>query len=118
MQVTPEITFNHMERSPKLESLVQRRIAKLERYCDHITSCETVVEKAQDAVTSGSEYRVRVMVRVPPRHELVGTREQGNEHRQVTPDEAIHQAFDAVERQVKDLSEKQREHSRERPPAP
>ena len=107
MQVAPEITFNHMERESDLESLVERRIAKLERYCDHITSCDTIVEKARVPPSSGNEYRVQVIVKVPPQHKFVGEHKQGDEHRFVGPDEAIDRAFDAVERQVKNLSDRQ-----------
>lgn len=104
MQQEPEIVFNNMEKDPELESLVNRRIQKLERYCDHIASCHVAVEKKQEAVSSGSEYAARVMVRVPPKHELIGKVTEQEEGRIMNAKDAIHGAFDAAERQVKTLS--------------
>lgn len=109
MQTAPEITFNGMTKTPNLEALVERRIRKLERYCDHITSCQAIVEKNQAAVSSGSEYRARITVHVPPRHELVATEKQGAQHRYVGPDEVIHQAFDGLESQLRELNGRQHE---------
>jgi ribosome-associated translation inhibitor RaiA len=39
-----QITFRNMEPDAKLERAVQAQAAKLERYCDHITSCRVLLE--------------------------------------------------------------------------
>lgn len=108
MQVEPEITFNGLEKDDALMELVQRRIGKLERYNDHITSCQTVVEKNQEAVNSGTEYRVRVSARVPPKHELVAKYRNGTSKHPITIEQVIAKAFNAMEHQLRELSERQR----------
>jgi cold shock CspA family protein len=56
---------------------------------------------------SGSPYRVRVDVTVPPGHEFVGRREpgQGEMHEQL--ETVIKDVFESVERQLDEISERQ-----------
>lgn len=107
MNVAPEITFRDVQRSEALDALIQRRIEHLERVCDHVSSCRVVVEEPQQHMSSGSPYRVRIDVTVPPGHEVVGRREpgQGDLHEELGT--VIRDAFDAVERQLDEITEKQ-----------
>jgi hypothetical protein len=64
------------------------------------------VEQRHKHKHTGNPYRVRIDVRIPPHHELVVDREprQGN----VPLPKLIRDAFTAVERQLKQVVQKQR----------
>jgi cold shock CspA family protein len=107
MQVPLEISYRNLEKTQAIEDLVQEKAARLEKFCDHITSCRIAIEKTHDHPKSGSPYRVRIDLRVPPNHELAVDRnpDQGTQY---PPLEAvIRDAFGAAERQLKQLNEKQ-----------
>lgn len=108
MQMEPEIAFNGVEKDDSLVQLLQRRIGKLERFNDHIISCHTVVEKNQEAVDRGTEFRVRVSTRVPPKHELVAKYRNGPQHQPLALEQVIAKAFNAMERQLRELTQRQR----------
>ena len=43
--MTIEITARHFSPSDKLNELVQKKISKMEKYSDHITSCHVILFK-------------------------------------------------------------------------
>lgn len=108
MQVPIEITFRHIGMTEALDRTVRELAAKLERYCDHIQSCRVAVERPNAHPTSGSGYRVRIDLMVPPGHEVVIRREA--DEGLVTDDlyKVLHDAFHAAERKLKKLNSKQR----------
>jgi cold shock CspA family protein len=108
MQVPLELTFRGVERTPALEQLIAEQAGRLERFCPYITSCRVTVEKPQLHQRVGNEWRVRVEAHVPPGHDLVAVTEPGNEPMHVELRRVIHDTFQAVERQLKALVEKQR----------
>ena len=84
------------------------KAARLDRFCDHISRCDIAIEQPNHAQQSGNPYRVRVDVTVPPGHELVADEKQ-IEHEMHEPlTKVINDAFKNMERQVKELAEKQR----------
>ena len=95
-------------RQAELEERVRRRAEKLERYCDHITSCRVAIERPHHAEASGNPYRVRIDLTVPPGHELVVRKEPGDNDGQTDLLTVVNGAFEAAERQLKALVEKQR----------
>jgi cold shock CspA family protein/ribosome-associated translation inhibitor RaiA len=107
MQVPLRLTFRHVNKTDAIEELIRKQAAKLERVCDHIVSCTIAVEKPQEHQRSGSPFRVRIDVTVPPEHELVVTREpgEGDLHEQLPT--VIRDAFGAMRRQLKKLVDKQ-----------
>lgn len=108
MQVPLEVTYRDVPHTETIEALVQEKVAKLERICDHINSCHIAIEKVHDRPRSGSPYRVRIDLTVPPGHELVADQNPG-EGNQYEPLEAvIRDAFEAAERQLKELNQRQR----------
>ncbi|MEW6754474.1 MAG: HPF/RaiA family ribosome-associated protein [Candidatus Latescibacterota bacterium] len=108
MEVPLELSYRGIERTDALDELIRSKVAQLERVCDHIVSCRIAVEKAQARQQTGSPFRVRIDMRVPPGHELVVARE--------TTDNAPHEdlptvlrgAFEAARQQLRELSERQR----------
>lgn len=109
MNVQPEITYRSVEKTEAIDSLVNSKIAKLEKFCDHISSCRVAIEKAHDHPSSGSPYRVRLDITVPPSHELAVDRSPDNGNQYEPVDAVIRHAFDAMERQLKELNERQQD---------
>ncbi|MBD3881421.1 HPF/RaiA family ribosome-associated protein [Phormidium tenue FACHB-886] len=109
MQVSPEVTYREVEKTAAIDNLIQEKIAKLERLCSYISNCQIAVEKQHDRPRSGSPYRVRIDLTVPPSHELVADSSPSTEEQYVALDRVIRDAFSKMERQLKDLTQKQRE---------
>lgn len=109
MKVALEITYRDVEKSAAIESLIHEKVAKLERLCDYISSCQIAVEKINDRPKSGSPYRVRIDLTVPPSHELVADSHPSTEVQYVELDTVVRDAFSKIERQLKELTSKQRE---------
>ena len=95
-------------RQAEIEERVRQRAEKLERYCDHIMSCRVAIERPHRAEASGNPYRVRIDLTVPPGHELVVRKEPGDNDLQSDLITVVNGAFEAAERQLKALVEKQR----------
>jgi len=108
MKIPLEMTFRGIEKTPELEELIRVGVAKLEQICDHIISCRVAVEKAQAHQRSGSPYRIRIDLRIPPGHELAVKHghHRGDAHE--TLPRAIREAFANARRRVKELVERQR----------
>lgn len=109
MKIPPEITYRDVEKSAAIDNLITEKIAKLERLCDYINRCEVAVEKIHDRPRNGSPYRVRIDVTVPPNHELVADSNPAEQQQYVELDTVVRDAFSRMERQLKDLTRKQRE---------
>lgn len=107
MIIPPEITCRNVDSSPALESLILEKAAKLDEVHDKIMSCRTAIEKVQEHQRSGSPYRVRIIVRVPPNKELVVSRDPGNGDVNERLKTAVNDAFDTMRRQLVRLKQKQ-----------
>ena len=98
MEVPLELSFDGIEKTTPVEQLIHEQVAKLEKYFDHIISCRVTVERPQAA---GNPYGIRIIVRVPPEHELVVRQEaaEGAVHEDL--DTLIRDAFKRMQRQIK-----------------
>lgn len=108
MQVLPEISYKNVEKNEEIEGLINRQIAKLEQVCNYMTSCHIAVERRHQHQQTGNPYRVRIDVRVPPGHELVVKRISTEGEREEPLPTVLRKAFEAMQRQVKELVERQR----------
>ncbi|MFZ0243504.1 MAG: HPF/RaiA family ribosome-associated protein [Desulfobacterales bacterium] len=104
MEIPPEIAYRNVEKSAGLEELIREKAAKLDEIHDKLISCRIAVEKAQEQ-SSGSPYRVRIVLRVPPGKELVVAREPGEGQVNERLTTAVNSAFDAIRRQLIKLKE-------------
>ncbi len=111
MKVPPEITYRNVDKTGAIATLVDEKIAKLERVCNYINSCQIAIEKDHDRPRGGSPFRVRIDVTVPPNHELVAESSPGEPNQYPKLETVIRDAFSKMERQLKDLSDLQRESS-------
>lgn len=108
MQLPVEISYRGVEKSDQLEELIRSKAARLDRFCDHISRCDIVLEHPNHAQHSGNPFRVRIDVTVPPGHELVAEEKQGAHEMHEPLSKVINDAFKTMERQLKTLVEKQR----------
>lgn len=108
MQGPMTISFKDVVKTPEIEDLITRKIAKLERFCDYLISCRVIVEQPQKHQEVGNPYRVRIDMKVPPAHELIVNEpsSQGDMHDPLNV--VLTKAFHKAERQLKELVEKQR----------
>lgn len=103
-----ELTCRNIPRTAGLERLVHEQVARLDKVCHYLASCRVSIEREQAHQRSGSPYRVRVDMRLPPQQELVVTREpgQGNLHDPVSV--VVRRAFDGARRSLKRNVERHR----------
>jgi cold shock CspA family protein/ribosome-associated translation inhibitor RaiA len=107
MEVPPEITFRGVGKSDEIETHILKRAAKLDDIHPGIISCRVTVEREQEHQRSGSPYRVRVIVRIPPNKELIGQHEPGEGKIDDRLQTAVTEAFNAVQRQLVKTKEMQ-----------
>lgn len=107
MQVPVEISYRNIKKTPKLDALIHRKIAKLEKLCNYMISCRVAIELPQKHPDTGNPYQVRIDMKVPPAHALVAkhTASEGDMHDPL--EVIITKTFRAAERQLKDLSGRQ-----------
>jgi len=108
MNVPVQVSFRGLRKYSDIETLVYEQAGKLEKFCDHVSSCRVAIEKTQYAQRRGNPYRVRIDVTVAPRHELIVRREpsQGDLHYPLSS--VILRAFGAMQRQLIKLTHRQR----------
>jgi len=94
-----------MTASEAVDAVIRKQAAKLDRFCDHITSCRVSVALAAPHRHQGTRYAVHVDLTVPG-EEIVSTHGQENEDINV----AIRDAFDAVQRRLEDYVRERRGH--------
>lgn len=90
------------------EALVTELAEKLERHCDHITSCQVAVERPNAHPTFGARWRVRIELHVAGSEPIVVRREQGDGRIYEDMSTVLHDAFHAADRQLRELVRKQR----------
>ena len=108
MQLPIEISYRGVEKTEEIDDLIRGKAARLDRFCDHISRCDIAVEHPNQQQHSGNPFRVRIDVTVPPGHELIADEKQAGHEMHEPLTKIINDAFKTMERQLKDLVEKQR----------
>lgn len=108
MKVPLQVAFHGVPTSSKIDELVRERAEKLERVCDHITSCRVTIEKPHRSRGAAEHWQVRVDIRVPPSHELVVRRESTEMSTRDGLHGVVVRAFEAARRRLEKLNERQR----------
>jgi ribosome-associated translation inhibitor RaiA len=120
MKIPLEITYRNVQKDDSLETLIFEKSAKLEQVCGHIASCRIAIERPQRHQRSGSSYRVRLDITVPPSNELVVKREAGEGEMHEELSTVIRKVFGSARRKLRKYKEVQRGeikiHSREKIP--
>jgi cold shock CspA family protein len=107
MQTPLELTFNNFAPSAAVEARIRRRVAKLERYFERMTSCHVWVDAVHTSPAPTRRrgktvsYEIRIELRVPGA-DLAISRKPGDigAHKNIMV--AIRDSFDAMERRLKD----------------
>lgn len=108
MKVPLQIAFHGVPSSPRIEDLVRERASKLERFCDHLSSCRVTVEKPHRSRGTAEHWQVRIDLTVPPGHELVVRRESTQQTARDGLYGVVVDAFDAAKRRLEKLNARQR----------
>ncbi|RJQ62096.1 MAG: HPF/RaiA family ribosome-associated protein [Desulfobacteraceae bacterium] len=108
MRVPLEITFRDVDKTEGLEELIREKATKLEIVCQDMISCRVAIEKPQSHQRSGSPYRVRINMRIPPGHEIVAERKSGEGDLHDPLPKVIRSAFEAADKQLRALNAKRR----------
>lgn len=109
MKVPVEITYRGVEKTEALEELIHSKIAKLEKFCNYMSSCHVAIEKVHDRPKTGSPYRVRLDITVPPSHELAVSENPNDGIQYESLEVVIRDAFEGARRQLVELVQRQRD---------
>ncbi len=108
MKVPLQIAFHGVPSSPRIEELVRDRASRLDRFCDHLSSCRVTVEKPHRSRGQAEHYQVRIDLTVPPSHELVVRRESTEQTARDGLYGVVIDAFEAAKRRLEKLNARQR----------
>jgi cold shock CspA family protein/ribosome-associated translation inhibitor RaiA len=96
-----QVTFHNVDKSDALETKIREAAEKLDQFHEDIMSCRVVVEAPHKRHRQGTLYHLRIDVSVPGK-ELVVDREPGDRNAHEDPYVMVRDAFDAMERKLKD----------------
>jgi ribosomal subunit interface protein len=109
MQRPLEIAFRDLDPSDFIRNRVEERVDRLERFHPHIIGCRVVVEAShRSAEGHNPPIGISVEVDVPARPRIIA--KDTEEQRAMKGDHlaAINRAFEAIERQLDEMKNKQR----------
>lgn len=105
MQIPLQITFHGIDHSDAVEERIREKAAKLEQLFDRITSCRVVIEAHHRNTSSlhrkGEPFHIRIDLTLPGA-ELVVKRDPKDAHVNEDILVALRDAFENMERQLKD----------------
>ena len=107
MQLPVQIACRGFSCSESIDAKVRAKVEKLEQLFNNITSCRVVIESPHHHQHKGNTYRVSIDVTVPHGEIVVG-RNGGDNHAHEDVYVAIRDAFEAMGRRLKGLSERRR----------
>lgn len=113
MQVPVQVSFHGLDHSDAVEERVREKVGKLEQFCSDIISCRVTIElhhkNTSNAHRKGEPYHIALSVSVPGDELVVKQSPKGDElHEHEDVGIALRDAFQAMERQVKDYVERRR----------
>jgi ribosomal subunit interface protein len=109
MQKPLEIAFRDLDPSDFIRGLVEEQVERLERFHPNIIGCRVVIEAPHRSAEGHNPLLgISIEVDVPARPRIVAKEQE--EQRAMKGDHlaAINRAFEAVERQLEELKDKQR----------
>ncbi len=111
MQLPLQITFHGIDHSEAVEQRIREKVSKLEQFYDRITACRVTIESHHRNTSNlhhkGEPFHIRIDLTVPGK-ELVVKRDPKDAHDHEDIYVALRDAFDAMERQVKEFVARQR----------
>jgi ribosomal subunit interface protein len=107
MNSNTQVLFRGIEHSQAVEDAVLKRLEKLNRYSDKIQSMKVILEAPHNNHHKGRVYHVGVEALIP-NHDIVVAHDHHDKHAHEDIYVAIRDAFNAVERRLKAVTDKQR----------
>jgi len=111
MKLPLQITFHGIDHSEAVEERIREKVSKLEQFYDRITSCRVAIEvhhrNTSNLHLKGQPFHVRIDLTVPG-SELVVKRDPKDTHVNEDIYVALRDAFQAMERQLKEFVARQR----------
>ncbi|MEX2131232.1 MAG: ribosome-associated translation inhibitor RaiA [Pseudohongiellaceae bacterium] len=102
-----QILFHNLDQSDAILDAVNKRIKKLERYCDHIITGRVVLDSPHNNHHKGKVYSVGLEIHTSQKEVRVNQDHHDN-HAHEDLYVAIRDAFNAAERQLKSIDKKHR----------
>jgi|SRR5690606_18768235 len=115
MQIPLEISYRDVPKTDAIDNLIREKTKKLEQVCGYITGCRVAVEKPHNNIKVGNEFRVRIDITVPPKHNVVINKEPGKNDMHNSLTTVIRDAFDAARKQLQKLSAVRRDETKVHP---
>lgn len=102
-----QVVFHNIDQTESINDAVNKRIQKLERYCDDIIAGRVVLDSPHNNHHKGRVYSVGLEIHTPNKEVRVN-QEQHDNHAHEDLYIAIRDAFNAAERQLKSVDKKHR----------
>ena len=102
-----QIVYHNIDQTEAISEAVQKRIDKLERYCDHIINGRVVLDSPHNNHHKGKVYSVTLEIHTPELEVRVN-QDQHDNHAHEDLYVAIRDAFNVAERQFKSIDKKHR----------
>jgi len=102
-----QVVFHNIDQSDAVMDAVNKRISKLERYCDQIITGRVVLDSPHNNHHKGKVYSVGLEIHTSQKEVRVN-QEQHDNHAHEDLYVAIRDAFNAAERQLKSVDKKHR----------
>lgn len=102
-----QVVFHNIDQSDAITDAVNKRISKLQRYCDQIITGRVVLDSPHNNHHKGKVYSVGLELHTPTREVRVN-QDQHDNHAHEDLYVAIRDAFNAAERQIKSIDKKHR----------
>jgi putative sigma-54 modulation protein len=113
MQVPIQVAFHGLDHSDAVETRVREKVSKLEQFCSDMIRCRVTIEKHHKNTSAqhlkGEPYHITIDVTVPG-DELIVKRDPkfDNVHDHEDIQVALRDAFQAMERQLKEYTARRR----------
>jgi len=110
MNVPVKITFHNTQRTSNIEKFVEEQTERLQKFNRRVQHCDVVIDQPHHHHQKGNDYQVRIVVTVPGQTIAVSssTSKDGGQENLYS---AIHDAFDAAKRKLRQKRQKPRERS-------
>jgi ribosome-associated translation inhibitor RaiA len=107
MQLPLQVSFRDMVPPAGLKEMIHNKAAKLERFASRIMGVRIVIEPAGKHHLNGNLFQVHIDITLP-NDEIIAAREPGHHGEYKDVGLAVHDAFDAVARQLEDHARRRR----------
>lgn len=106
-----QIVYHNLDQSDAITDAVNKRIKKLERFCDHIITGRVVLDSPHNNHHKGKVYSVGLEIHTAQK-EIRVNQDHHDNHAHEDMYVAIRDAFNAAERQLKSIDKKHRADAR------